>query len=309
MRILVVVFTTALVLSAGIEVQAGEPSARKLVARLTDGNEYRVANNKIVDQLVAKGEKSLAPLRQALLDEEFEGRGYAAWAIGKVLKATGRRPLEMTAALHAAAGSGNDYIRTLAGSALSILTEKTVTRSREKGWKPNPYTVAALRDTPKPGATPDEMIAALPERQGFWRDIILDRMIMAGEKSLPALQRASGDEAFGARKEAEWGLRRLSAAVSAKQATPEELIAGFASGGNETVPANNALVDRLLLHGMAAVPALVAELKDPARVRKSYAYWALAVLLRATGERPEEATKILTDRFQQGTSPISILGM
>ena len=73
----------------------------------------------------------------------------------------------------------------------------------------------------------------------------------------------------------------LSAVVASKPATPEELIAGFASGGNETVPANNALVDRLLQHGMAAVPALVAELKDPGKVRKWYC--------RSTSVEPREA--------------------
>ncbi len=148
----------------------------------------------------------------------------------------------------------------------------------------------------------------MPKHEGHWRSIISSRLVMAGEKAIPALKRAVEDETFGAAKEAQWTLTRVTTACAAKPATPEEIIAGF-TNDSKAYRANNALVDRLLLHGSAAIPALVAEMKKPRNQQKSYAPWALAVLLRATGERPEEAIRVLTARFKPGNSPLSLLGM
>lgn len=305
MKQLAVILAVVLLPSTLLLASPASPSARRLVAELTDGNEHVPANNRIVNLLVVRGERALVPLRQALLDEDFEGRGYAAWAIAKILVNTGKRPLEMTAALHAAAASDSSYVRTLARSALSLLGQPGVV-SADEG--PNPWIQAVLRDAPGPDTPPELLVSALPERGGYWPDVICDRLILLGPKSLPALRRAVADEEFTARDAASRTLARLTAALEADGATPERLIASFESGVSARLAVNNALVDRLLLHGKAAIPALTAEISKPDGGAKGYAYWAVAVILRATGERPEQAMKIIKGRWRPTESPRIILG-
>lgn len=92
-----------------------------LVAGLRDGNEFVPANNKLVEQLEAMGDRSLPALQAAVQDEQFPGRGYAAWALASVLKVTGARPPEAMELLEAARSSSNAYVSALARSGLSIL--------------------------------------------------------------------------------------------------------------------------------------------------------------------------------------------
>jgi hypothetical protein len=105
----------------------GEPatelpkSPTLLVALLRDGNDHRVADNRIVDALVSVGEPALAPLRTALEDKEFRGRGYAAFALGSVLRKLGTRPPELLELLTAAAADQDPYVRALAKSARGLL--------------------------------------------------------------------------------------------------------------------------------------------------------------------------------------------
>jgi len=102
---------------------AGSESPFALVASLRDGNEFRLANNKVVDRLVAIGPAAIPSLTAAVRDEAFGGRGYAAWALGSVLRATKSRDPAALAALEEAAGA-DGYVGALARSGRSLLDEK-----------------------------------------------------------------------------------------------------------------------------------------------------------------------------------------
>jgi tetratricopeptide (TPR) repeat protein len=101
-----------------------ETDAGKLVSKLRDGNAHRVANNAIVDQLLALGEAAVAPLTTAVSNADFPGRGYAGWALGKLLEALGTRPEAAMTALRAAAESGDPYVSTLTRSGMRKLNPR-----------------------------------------------------------------------------------------------------------------------------------------------------------------------------------------
>lgn len=92
-----------------------------LVASLRDGNEHRVANNRVVAALEALGGAAVAPLHAATADELFAGRGYAAFALGKVLGKLGTKPEAAVAALQQAAAASDPYVAALAKSGLKCL--------------------------------------------------------------------------------------------------------------------------------------------------------------------------------------------
>lgn len=92
-----------------------------LVARLRDGNEHRVANNRVVERLEGIGAGALGPLRAAVEDAAFPGRGYAAWALACVLHRTGARDEATLAVLRAACRDADDYVATLATSGMKRL--------------------------------------------------------------------------------------------------------------------------------------------------------------------------------------------
>ncbi|MFY9344722.1 MAG: hypothetical protein WAT39_19680 [Planctomycetota bacterium] len=102
--------------------QPGLPKgAFALVASLRDGNEHRVANNRVVEALAALGETAVLPLQAAVADHEFTGRGYAAFALGKVLSTLATRPAAAFEALQAAARDDEPYVAALAKSGLALL--------------------------------------------------------------------------------------------------------------------------------------------------------------------------------------------
>lgn len=92
-----------------------------LVAELRDGNEYRVANNRVVDQLEAIGARSISPLVSAIRDENYPGRGYAAWALSQVLKASGLDDERALQVLREASQDEDPYVSALARSGLGNL--------------------------------------------------------------------------------------------------------------------------------------------------------------------------------------------
>lgn len=92
-----------------------------LVASLRDGNDFRVANNRVVDALVALGQPAVAPLQAAVDDATFPGRGYAAFALGSVLAGLPDKPAAAIAALRAALGASDPYVVALARSGLRLL--------------------------------------------------------------------------------------------------------------------------------------------------------------------------------------------
>lgn len=92
-----------------------------LVAMLRDGNEHVPDNNEVVDRLQALGAASIAPLRAAIEDREFPGRGYAAWALACVLRELGSRDEAAMATLQAARRDRDPYVAELAHSGLARL--------------------------------------------------------------------------------------------------------------------------------------------------------------------------------------------
>lgn len=103
------------------EPEDGDGDTVVLAGRLVDGNPHRVANNKIVDLLVTRGQAALDALVPLVEDKTFRGRGYAAWALAKVLKAMEDRPAKALEVLRKAARSEHPYVGTLARSGLNHL--------------------------------------------------------------------------------------------------------------------------------------------------------------------------------------------
>ena len=101
---------------------ASRASPRDLVRSLRDGNRFVAANNKVVDQLVALGKPAIEPLVEAIEDPDFAGRGYAAWALAKVLGPLDPRPAEAVALLRETAASSEGYVKALSESGLRTLT-------------------------------------------------------------------------------------------------------------------------------------------------------------------------------------------
>ena len=99
--------------------QGNDPTV--LAKRLVDGNSHRVTNNRIVARLAALGDASVAPLIALLADTSFQGRGYAAIALARVVKPLKNRHAEAIGALEKNASSSDRYIRALTQSALSSL--------------------------------------------------------------------------------------------------------------------------------------------------------------------------------------------
>ena len=92
----------------------------KWVRALVDGNAYRVENNRLVDRLVKQPSAAYVALMAILPDASFKGRGYAAFALGKVLAVL---PTERPAAmklLRQLSQSGEPYVRALARSGLGV---------------------------------------------------------------------------------------------------------------------------------------------------------------------------------------------
>ncbi|MFT4514030.1 MAG: hypothetical protein ACI89X_000307 [Planctomycetota bacterium] len=79
------------------------------------------ANNRIVDTLEKLGEVSIAPLMAAIEDRAFPGRGYSAWALTQVLKASGIKHTPALLVLKKARRDSDPYVAELARSGLSTL--------------------------------------------------------------------------------------------------------------------------------------------------------------------------------------------
>lgn len=324
-------------------------SPRKLVAALADGNEHRVANNVLVDQLLLHGPAALPVVLQAVLDPTFEGRGYAAWAAGVLVRGTGADPRLVRPTLEMAKMSRHAYVCTLARSSLSILS-RTVARAPVRSREPNPYIVRANAEAPSRDAPIEALVRAMPKRKGHWQEVVLDRLIAHGAGSVEALAAAAADGDYGARAYAAWGLARLvralgrpaaeietalKAAGSSKDQEVREYVAAgrrvlgqvtpLGSGDEDTaalktqkligalvdgqVGPNNVIVDQLLLRGESAIGPLLAACKDAECKAPFYAAWALAKVLRATGQRPEDATGMFKARYEPDRSPRIILGL
>ena len=99
--------------------EGSDPAA--LVKRLRDGNAHRVTNNRIVERLSELGSAAVKPLTTAIRDPGFQGRGYAAYALGRVLSGLEDPPPEAARALREVARTSTGYVRALSTSGLALL--------------------------------------------------------------------------------------------------------------------------------------------------------------------------------------------
>ena len=65
----------------------------------------------------------MAPLMAAIEDRKFPGRGYAAWALSQVLKASSLEHQAAKDTLEKARKDNNPYVAELARSGLSTLVQ------------------------------------------------------------------------------------------------------------------------------------------------------------------------------------------
>lgn len=98
-----------------------EASPLLIVSKLRDGNEFVVANNRLVDRLEKIGAPAIPALMAAVDDRAFPGRGYASWALTQVLKAGALKHAEAMVVLRRARGDENRYVAALTRSGLSTL--------------------------------------------------------------------------------------------------------------------------------------------------------------------------------------------
>ena len=105
----------------------GEGEAARLVARLVDGNRHVPANNRLVARLEELGDESMKPLLAAVRDPIFRGRGYAAYALGRVMKNADCKTEEGVDLLNATIREclkKSPYVVGLAVSGLKLVGEK-----------------------------------------------------------------------------------------------------------------------------------------------------------------------------------------
>ena len=67
---------------------------------------------------------SVEPLVKAVGDLDFAGRGYAAWALAKVIEPIKERPAEALKVLEEAAKSSDPYVKALSVSGLRVLARE-----------------------------------------------------------------------------------------------------------------------------------------------------------------------------------------
>ncbi len=97
--------------------------ARALARRLKDGNEFRVANNEVLENLVKLGAPSIDALIEVVNDEQSEGRGYASFGLAHVMKALGLKDERALSAMRACLDASDPYVVVLTGSGLRLLGE------------------------------------------------------------------------------------------------------------------------------------------------------------------------------------------
>ncbi len=155
----------------------------------------------------------------------------------------------------------------------------------------------------KLAAIGDPSIAALlalvedPEFAGrgkaaFTLGLLLARLENPPADAVQALEAAAASDEEGPLKSlAKAGLDRVRQAEEKRAVVPEEeqgpdttsplLLVALLKDGNASVPANNVIVDRLEKLGEAAIPSLIAAVKDNDFPGRGYAGWALSQVLKA----------------------------
>lgn len=205
--------------SQGTQAQGASEAPSKaaaLVANLKDGNENRIANNKLVDELVALGADALPPLTTMAADATSDGRGYAAWALAKVLEKTGTRPQPAMEALEACTKSADPYVVALSTSGLRVL-------------RAAPQRLEAPAEAPTPSESPESaflLVARLVD--GNEHRLANNRIVAALEKigrpSIASLIAALGDPKFPGRGYASFALGSVMKANAIQDAAAETLL-------------------------------------------------------------------------------------
>lgn len=99
-----------------------ETDITKLVRSLQDGNDFVLANNKVVRRLVQLGPQSIDACLDAYQDRGFLGRAYALWAAARVMQKCEASHDRARDAVAQALRSNNPRIRAIARSCQTILT-------------------------------------------------------------------------------------------------------------------------------------------------------------------------------------------
>ena len=190
----------------------------KLVRRLRDGNPFVSANNPIVDQLQTRGQAAVDALADAIRDPEFEGRGYAAWALALVIVSSGSKDEGALALLESCAEEDDDsYVRLLANSGHGVLKA-----SRAPGKRGEP-SIAELESALM-------IVARLAEAPFEDRHCaaISARLVAFGEDAIPALSAALADTNFSGRAAAAMILGELCSTFPAPPQSVLDLLSKVA---------------------------------------------------------------------------------
>ena len=193
---------------------ASSDAPRDLVRRLRDGNAHRVANNEIVEKLVAAGEPALDALVEVLADEHYLGRGYASLALGRVMAAVDKRPLEAQKALVRGLQSTSPYVSALTSSGMKAaqLTWDDLADARTAVQADDAATHKAKQE-PVPWEGDDAAVLVRRLRDGNSHRVtnnrIVERLVALGEPALAPLIVAIQDEGFAGRGYAAWALAKV----------------------------------------------------------------------------------------------------
>jgi hypothetical protein len=269
-------------------------SPRRLVGALVDGESHGAANDALLDRLLLRGRAALLPLVQAACDPDFEGRAASARALRRLARVVGGDPGAV-----------------------------------EPPLVGDPVVITALFAAPPPDAPIEDLIAALGDRSGCSLAVVSDRIVMRGADAILPLLAAMKDganpgAAFAPRvlgrvlratdRRPEGAMRALRGAfvfaeprarwcagVSLKElAEEDDPMRGLRTAG-ELIPFLGCAgaPDRFLCCGKPAIAVLAAATEDPANGSRDVAAFALAKLLRATGERPPGAVRLLVDHHPE----------
>jgi hypothetical protein len=169
-----------------------------IVRAFKDGNEHLAENNRRVNQLLEIGLLALDPLVEAVEDEDFEGRGYAALCLAKLLATNGIRPADAMEALEQARASKNGWVKTYARSGM------------------NQLRMTKLQDDDVPQ---EELVKRSPllltaqlvdgEEHTLANDEVIRRLQKMGQRSVPVLVASLEDKRFPGRASAATALGRV----------------------------------------------------------------------------------------------------
>ncbi len=175
-----------------------------LAQQLRDGNRHVSNNNVLVEKLVKTGAPALHALLKVLNDENYLGRGYATYALGKVMGATKSHPLAAKMALVRGLQHKSDYVRGLSSSGLraSGLTWKGLSDARDAVTAEEAKAIKrAGTDVPWEGDDPAALAKRLRDGNAhrITNNRIVARLQALGRPAIEPLVKLLGDSSFQGR--------------------------------------------------------------------------------------------------------------